>query len=72
MKNNIIISTIIGLLFSSVMMYIAWKHNSQYEIHEEGVIDFSYFVSIGVSWFIVGFICMFLFIIVIKKIANFF
>ena len=72
MKNNIIISTVIGLFLSSAIMYIAWQQNAQYEIYEGDVIDFSYLISIGASWFILGFMCMLLFIIVLKKITNIF
>ena len=59
MKNNIIVSTIIGLIVSILMMDVAWEHNSQCEIHCEGVINFSYWILIGLSWFIMSFIVVF-------------
>ncbi len=34
------------------MMASAWTHNSQGEIHLDGVIDWSYWLLIGVSWFV--------------------
>ena len=67
MKNNIIISTIIGLIISILMMYVAWKHNSQGEIYSEGVIDFSYWILIGMTWFSMTFIVVFIFILIVKK-----
>ena len=70
MKNNIIISTIIGLIVSILMMNVAWKHNSQGEIHSEGVIDFSYWVLIGMTWFIMTFIVIFILIFIVKKIFS--
>ena len=70
MKNNIIISTIIGLIVSILMMYISWKHNSQGEIYSEGVIDVSYWSLIGMTWFIMTFIVVFVFILIVKKIYS--
>ncbi len=70
MKNNIIISTIIGLIVSILMMYISWKHNSQGEIYSEGVIDVSYWSLIGMIWFIMTFIVVFVFILIVKKIYS--
>ena len=67
MKNNIIISTIIGLIVSILMMYIAWKHNSQGEIYSEGMIDFSYWILIGMTWFIITFVVVLISILIIKK-----
>ena len=36
MRIYITFSTIIGLIVSTLMMYFAWKHNSQGEIYAEG------------------------------------
>ncbi len=41
MKNSIIISTTVSTIVAFLMMYIAWEHNPQCEIHEKGVIDFN-------------------------------
>ena len=70
MKNNIIISTIIGLIISIIMMYVAWKHNSQGEIYSEEVIDFSYWILIGITWFSMTFIVIFISTLIIKKFSN--
>jgi hypothetical protein len=68
-RNNIIISTIIGLFLSFLMMYISWKHNSQSEIYSEDVIHFSYWLTIGITWFILGFIVTYLFIYILKSLG---
>ena len=70
MKNNIIISTIIGLIVSILMMDVAWKHNSQGEIYSEGVINFSYWILIGIAWFAITFMVVFIFTTIVKKIIN--
>jgi len=69
-KNNIIISTVIGLTVSIFMMYVAWEHNPQGEIYSEGVINFSYWILIGMTWFIMTFIVVFIFTILVRKIKN--
>ena len=66
MKNNIRTSTIIGLIVSIVIMYIAWKHNSQGEVYSEGVIDFSYLILIGITWFSITFIVT----LIVKKLTS--
>ena len=32
------------------MMWIAWTHNPQGEIYSEGVINWPYWLGIGISW----------------------
>ena len=68
MKNNIIISAIIGVISALFMMYIAWKHNPQYEIHEKEVIDFGYWITIGISWFLLAFVVVFVLMKIVKYI----
>jgi hypothetical protein len=53
----LLISSVPGLLVAGFMMYVAWNHNAQGEIHSEGVIDWSYWLLIGCSWFLPIFIC---------------
>ena len=52
MRKNIILSGVLGLLAAAFMMSAAWDHNSQGEIHSDGVIDWSYWLLIGFSWFL--------------------
>ena len=68
MKRTVILSTLIGTLLAMLMMYVAWKHNAQGEIYTNETIDFSYWFLIGFSWFLLGFIVMFL----LMRIINYF
>lgn len=44
------VATIPALLVGGTMMYVAWMHNPQCEIHCDGQIDWAYWVFIGVCW----------------------
>jgi heme/copper-type cytochrome/quinol oxidase subunit 2 len=44
---------IIGAIVAGAMMYIAWDHNPQLRFHEDGVIHWGEWLTIGVSWFAV-------------------
>ncbi len=68
MKKELILSTLSGLIIGAIMMNIAWIHNAQGEIYTKETIDFSYWFLIGFSWFILGFIVVFL----LMKIINYF
>jgi len=57
MRKNILVSAILGLLGAVFVMNAAWEHNSQGEIHVDGVINWSYWLLIGFSWFLPIFIC---------------
>ena len=70
MKNNIIISSTIGIILALFMMYIAWEHNPQCEIHEEEVIHFEYWFTIGISWFLLAFVVVFILMTIVKYIIN--
>ncbi len=48
----ILCSFVPALATAAFMMASAWTHNSQGEIHLDGVIDWSYWLLIGVSWFV--------------------
>ena len=37
------------------MMYIAWQHNSQGELHEAGRIHWGPWLAVGASWFALPF-----------------
>jgi len=70
MKKNIIISSTVGLILALLMMYLAWEHNPQCEIVDDGVIHFKYWIEIGLSWFIVAFVVVFVVINIIHKIKK--
>ncbi len=42
----------VGALVAAAMMYIAWGHNSQGEIHDEAGIYWGYWFFLGGTWFI--------------------
>jgi len=71
MRKNIIISSTIGLILALLMMYVAWEHNPQCEIVDDGIIDFKYWIEIGLSWFIVAFVIVFVVINFIYTINNY-
>jgi len=70
MKKNIIISSIVGLILALLMMYVAWEHNQQCEIVDNGIIHFKHWIEIGLSWFIVAFVILFVVINIIHKIKK--
>ena len=72
MKNNILISTIIALMVSIVMMYVAWEHNSQGEMHSEIGVNFSYLILLGMSWFVMVFIGVLILLLIAKKMWKYF
>jgi len=71
MRKNLIISSTVGLILAFLMMYVAWEHNSQCEIVDDGVINFKYWIEIGFSWFIVAFVIVFVVINIIYIINNY-
>jgi len=72
MKNNILISTLIAVMVSIVMMYVAWKYNSQGEIHSEIGIDFTYWLLLGMSWFVMVFLLVLILLLIAKKMWKYF
>jgi hypothetical protein len=43
---------LIAALVGGLMMYIAWDHNPQLAFHEEGIIHWGAWLTIGVTWFL--------------------
>jgi len=70
MKKELILSTLSGIILGVIMMNIAWKHNTQGEIYINETIDFSYWFLIGFSWFIFGFIVVFLLVKIINYLRK--
>ena len=70
MKKELILSTLSGLILGAIMMNIAWEHNAQGEIYTNETIDFSYWFLIEISWFILGFIVMFLLMKIISYLKK--
>jgi len=71
MRKNFIISSTVGLILALLMMSVAWEHNPQCEIVDDGIIDFKYWIEIGFSWFIVAFVIVFVVINFIYTINNY-
>jgi len=70
MRKNLIISSTVGLILALLMMYVAWEHNPQCAIVDNGIIDFKHWIEIGLSWFIVAFMIVFVVILFIKKLNQ--
>ena len=54
------ISAFAGLVLAGLLMWMAWDHNPQCEIHcaEQGI-DWGYWLALGVGGWLIGFlICM--------------
>ena len=78
-KGLLIIPTVLAFTVQVIMMFIVWKHNTQCEIHcsefvdsgytqINGVyIDFTYWFTIGFSWFALTFLLTFAIINIICK-----
>jgi H+/gluconate symporter-like permease len=54
-----LLTSILPSFVGSLMMLIAWNHNSQGEIFNENGVDLGYLILIGVSWFIPTWIILF-------------
>jgi hypothetical protein len=50
MKFSLVLSALVSVVVGGAAMYVAWEHNSQCEIHCEGVVHWGYWLFIGASW----------------------
>ena len=50
-KAGVLLGSALGLAVAGVVMYIAWDHNAQGEIHNDLGVSWGYWFLIGVSWF---------------------
>jgi len=66
MKASLLIAATMGFIASFTSMYIAWKHNPQCEFYCDGIIYWSHWLSVGVSWLLVGTIAALIVTIVIR------
>ena len=60
----------IGFILAGFMMYVAWNHNAQGEIHIGGSVDWGYWLLIGLSWFIPAFFVTFIIILLLSFIIS--
>lgn len=57
-SSHFVYSLVAGTLVATILMWIAWHHNSQCEIHCDGVVDWVYLFAIGFSGFIPVFLAL--------------
>lgn len=53
-KYAVVPGILFGFVVSAMMMYFAWQHNPQGEIHSGEVVEWGYLLQIGASWFLVS------------------
>jgi uncharacterized membrane protein len=63
MKKKLAFIAIVSIFTGAVSMCFSWQHNSQCEVHCEGVIYWGYWLGVGMSWFILTFLPLFLVVI---------
>jgi hypothetical protein len=51
-RTGALLGSTVALIVSAVIMYIAWDHNAQGEIHGESGISWGYWLLIGLTWFV--------------------
>jgi hypothetical protein len=65
------LSGLLGLALGAAMMCMAWRHNPQCEIHcGELGISWGYWLLIGASWLVVGFLLSLLVLGVIARVGR--
>jgi len=64
---EIIKGIVVGAIVGVSMMYIAWQHNMQGEIHQVQNIEWGYWLSIGLFWALVVGVPLTIILIIIQK-----
>ena len=49
-----VVGVSLGAVVAALLMYVAWVHNAQGEIHSETEIELRHWLLIGASWFVVS------------------
>ena len=49
-----VVGVTLGAVVAALLMYVAWIHNAQGEIHNGKEIEWRYWLLIGASWFVVS------------------
>jgi len=52
-KTAAVLGSSAGIVAAGLMMYVAWQHNAQGEVHDQRCVHWLYWVGIGVSWLVV-------------------
>jgi len=51
-KTGALVGSAIGLIVAVAIMYVAWDHNAQGEIHNKTGVNWGYWLLIGAGWFV--------------------
>ncbi len=51
-KLAVCVGAVAGIAVAATMMYIAWQHNAQGEIHDEDGVHWFYLGAIGATWLV--------------------
>ena len=51
-RRGALLGSAIGLAVGVAIMYAAWDHNAQGEIHSKTEVNWGYWLLIGASWFV--------------------
>lgn len=66
-----VFSLVGALVLAGSGMNAAWQHNPQQEIYSDVGINWGYWLGIGASWLIVGFIVFYLISIPVYRFINY-
>lgn len=66
----IVFSMVGGLVLAGGAMNAAWQHNPQQEIYSEAGINWGYWLMIGGSWLVIGFLLFYILAIPVYKFIN--
>ena len=69
-KQRLVISTIFGVIAGTLIMYASWQHNSQCEIHCEGVVYWGYWFMLGAFVFVPVFVFVYGLVWIISYVQN--
>ncbi|TVT47116.1 MAG: hypothetical protein FHK82_18200 [Sedimenticola thiotaurini] len=69
-KYPLTLSVLFGLAAGALVMYLAWQHNPQCEIHCDGGVYWSFWFMLGLSAFTPVFLVVICLVWVIKYVKN--
>jgi|AntRauTorckE6833_2_1112554.scaffolds.fasta_scaffold15371_3 phosphate/sulfate permease len=52
MKSILVVSSVLGFIVASLMVYTAWQHNPQEEFRSGKAVNWSHLLSLWLSWFL--------------------
>jgi len=51
-KTAAVLGSSAGFVAAGLMMYVAWQHNAQGEVHDQSGVHWLHWLGIGVSWLV--------------------